>query len=122
MRSEEQWYDNDAGPVVRLYAVTSGRARALGAELDLMAAVQATRHEPAPRSLSPEQRLLLQICQRPQTVADVASESDLPVGVVRVLLGDLLNAGLITASRPHRPSQLPDQRVLQEVIDGLRTL
>lgn len=122
MRSEEQWYDNDAGPVVRLFAVTSGRARASGTELDLMAAVQATGHEPALHGLSPEQRLLLRICHRPQTVADVASESNLPVGVVRVLLGDLLNGGLIAASRPQRPSQLPDQRVLQEVIDGLRAL
>lgn len=122
MGTEEQWYDDDAGPVVRLYAMTSGRARASGTQFDLMAAVQATAHEPAPRALSPEQRLLLRICQRPQTVADVASESNLPVGVVRVLLGDLHNAGLIAASRPHRPSQLPDQRVLQEVIDGLRAL
>jgi hypothetical protein len=122
MKREEQWYDNDAGPLVRLYAVTSGRARASGIDFDLMAAVQATGQLPAPRSLSPEQRLLLRICGQPQTVADVASESNLPVGVVRVLLDDLRNAGLVAVSRPHRPSQLPDQRVLQEVIDGLRAL
>lgn len=122
MGSEEQWFDDDAGPVVRLYAVTSGRARPSGPEFDLMAAVQATGHEPSPRALSPEHRLLLRICHRPQTVADVASESNLPVGVVRVLLGDLQNAGLIATSRPHRPSQLVDQRVLEEVIDGLRAL
>ncbi len=122
MRSEEEWYDNDAGPLVRLYVMTSGRARESGPVFDLLAAVQATGYEPAPRSLSPEQRLLLRICQRPQTVADIASESNLPVSVVRVLLSDLRNAGLITASRPSRSSHVPDQRILQEVIDGLRAL
>lgn len=122
MRPEEEWYDNDAGPLVRLYVMTSGRARESGPEFDLLATVQATAHEPASRSLSPEQRHLLRICGRPQTVVDIASESNLPVSVVRVLLGDLRDAGLITASRPGRSSHLPDKRVLQEVIDGLRAL
>ena len=122
MRPEDKWYDKEAGPLVRLFAMTSGRTRTAGADLDLMAAVQANTLERMPRALSPEQRLLLRLCARPQTVADVASESALPVGVVRVLISDLREAGLVSTSRPHRPSQLPDQRVLQEVIDGLRAL
>ena len=122
MRPEEKWYDKEAGPLVRLFAMTSGRTRSTGADLDLMAAVQANVPAQTPRALSPEQRLLMRICARPQTVADVASESDLPVGVVRVLISDLREAGLVSTSRPYRPSQLPDLRVLQEVIDGLRAL
>lgn len=122
MTSEEEWYDNEAGPLVRLYLMTSGRARESGPEFDLLATVRATSYEPAPRSLSPEQRLLLRICAKPQTVVDIASESKLPVSVVRVLLGDLRDVGLITASRPDLSSHRPDKRVLQEVIDGLRAL
>lgn len=122
MTSEEEWYDNDAGPLVRLYLMTSGRARESGPEFDLLATVRATAHESVSRAITPEQRLLLRICEQPQTVVDIASESNLPVSVVRVLLGDLRDAGLVTASRPDRSSHLPDQRVLQEVIDGLRAL
>jgi hypothetical protein len=48
----------------------------------------------ATTTLSPEQQMMLRLCRhQAQTVADIASESSLPVGVVRVLLGDLLAAG-----------------------------
>ncbi|WP_309094671.1 DUF742 domain-containing protein [Streptomyces sp.] len=55
-------------------------------------------------------------------VAELAAGADLPVGVVRVLLGDLLELGCVTVSRPVPPAQLPDERILREVIEGLRAL
>lgn len=119
----QEWYDDEAGPLVRLFAMTAGRAKSTGETFDLMATVQAN---PAARDgpmLSPEQQTLLDLCRlQPQTVADVASESNLPVGVVRVLLGDLLAGGRILVNRPLPPSQVPDQRILREVINGLRAL
>ncbi|MCF2437450.1 DUF742 domain-containing protein [Streptomyces thinghirensis] len=57
-----------------------------------------------------------------QSVAELAADADLPVGVVRVLLGDLVELGSVTVSRPVPPAQLPDERILREVIDGLRAL
>ncbi|MFD7576615.1 DUF742 domain-containing protein, partial [Streptomyces sp. NPDC059810] len=45
-----------------------------------------------------------------------------PGGVVRVLLCDLLESGFVRVSRPVPPAQLPDERILREVIDGLRAL
>ncbi|MFD2356616.1 DUF742 domain-containing protein [Nonomuraea ferruginea] len=54
----------------------------------------------APGSLSPEQSLILRAARNPISVADVAVELDLPVGVVRVLLGDLRDQGLISVSAP----------------------
>jgi hypothetical protein len=55
-------------------------------------------------------------------VAELAADADLPVGVVRVLLGDLLEAGFVKVRRPVPPAQLPDERILREVIEGLRAL
>jgi hypothetical protein len=55
-------------------------------------------------------------------VAEIAADSELPVGVVRVLLGDLLDAGLIHVSHPVPPALLPDERILREVINGLQAL
>jgi hypothetical protein len=119
----QEWYDDEAGPLVRLFAMTAGRARSAGEAFDLMATVQTN---PAARDgpmLSPEQQTLLDLCRfAPQTVADIASESNLPVGVVRVLLGDLLAEGRILVNRPLPPSKVPDQRILREVINGLRAL
>ena len=60
--------------------------------------------------------------QAPLSVAEVAAELDLPLGVVRVLIGDLLDAELVRVSRPVPPAELPDEQVLREVIHGLRAL
>ncbi|MFF4580208.1 DUF742 domain-containing protein [Streptomyces sp. NPDC001389] len=73
--------------------------------------------------LGPEHRALLGLCRsEAQSVAELAAEADLPVGVVRVLLGDLLEAGQVTVSRPVPPARLPELRILREVIEGLRAL
>ncbi|MFJ9848470.1 DUF742 domain-containing protein [Streptomyces sp. NPDC101150] len=122
--STPHWYDDEAGPMVRLYAMTAGRARPGSEAFELMAVV-GTGSRPADDTpvLSPEQHTILALCgERPRTVADIASDSGLPLGVVRVLLSDLLAAELIQVTPPVPPAQLPDAHVLKEVIDGLRAL
>lgn len=58
--------------------------------------------------LSPEQAAILRLCSpRPHPVADIASDSGLPLAVVRVLLSDLLEAGLIRATEPVPPTNSP---------------
>ena len=66
-------------------------------------------------------RRLLDLCQRPGAVADLASGIDLPLGVVRVLLGDLSQRGLISVVRAAGRST-PQESVLRSVLDGLRAL
>ncbi|GAA5611187.1 DUF742 domain-containing protein [Streptomyces platensis] len=121
--STPHWYDDEAGPVVRLYAMTAGRARPSSAAFELMAVVQAEPRPDEDPTLSPEQHAIYRLCdERPRPVAEVASDSGLPLGVVRVLLSDLLAEGLIRVNRPVPPAQLPDAHILREVIDGLRAL
>jgi hypothetical protein len=55
-------------------------------------------------------------------VAEIASHLDLPIGIVRVLLGDLLDRELIRVHHPGPTTQLPTERLFKEVIDGLRAL
>ncbi|MGI5479016.1 DUF742 domain-containing protein [Streptomyces lavendofoliae] len=121
------WYDADAGPLVRPYAMTGGRTKPGPSDVrfDLIALVVV---DDAPGTaeetlLGPEHRALLSLCRsETQSVAELAADADLPVGVVRVLLGDLLEAGHVRVSGPVPPAQLPDERILREVIDGLRAL
>lgn len=121
--STPHWYDDDAGPLVRLYAVTAGRARSTSATFDLMTVVQSNPISRPTPTMSPEQAKLLTICRyQPQTVADIVAESGLPLGVVRVLLGDLLDAGHIHVTVPTRRTKSPNRHILKEVIDGLRAL
>ncbi|MFD8980519.1 DUF742 domain-containing protein [Streptomyces sp. NPDC059564] len=121
------WFDDDAGPVVRPYAMTRGRTSHAGQHrLDLIALVVA---EPAADdpvwdlTLSPEHAHILGLCrERPQSVAELAADLDLAIGVVRVLIGDLVDDELVHVTRPVPPAELPDESILREVIDGLRAL
>lgn len=74
-------------------------------------------------ALAPEHIEIVKLCRAADlSVAELATELDLPVGVVRVLIGDLLEAGLVRVTRPVPPAELPDVSILREVINGLRAL
>jgi len=120
------WRPRDSGPVVRPYAVTGGRTEpADGEVLDLIAVVVSTGraatsddHPP----LTPEHRRILGLCEQQVTVADLAAEIALPVGVVRVLLADLIAQGAITVVRERPTAKRTQNDVLQEILNGLRAL
>ncbi|MFD6043581.1 MULTISPECIES: DUF742 domain-containing protein [Streptomyces] len=122
-----RWFDDDAGPVVRPYAMTRGRTTGTGQHrLDLIAVVVAEPRADDPeenRTLSPEHVDIIGLCREaPQSVAELAAELDLPVGVVRVLVGDLVEEEFVRVNRPVPPAELPDESILREVISGLRAL
>jgi Protein of unknown function (DUF742) len=119
--SDERWVDEEAGRVVRPYALVRGRIRDSGGEFDLVTMITVARRvRPAAAILEPEHLQLLCLC--PATVADLAAGLRLPLGVVRVILGDLRERGFIQVHRPVEPSRMPDLMLLRRVADGLRRL
>jgi hypothetical protein len=120
-RTHDQWLDEEAGPVVPAYALTRGRVLPANKAIDLVAIVTATGG-PTPVSLNPEQWMILSLCARATPLADIAAAIDLPLGVVRVLVGDLHEQGLVQVRPPASVSQLPGASILTEVISGLRAL
>ncbi|MFI9602207.1 DUF742 domain-containing protein [Streptomyces sp. NPDC004069] len=125
-QARSHWFDDDAGPVVRPYAMTRGRtSHAVQHRLDLIAMVVTEAHVDDPEAditLSPEHVGIVELCRSPQSVAELAAELDLPVGVVRVLVGDLVDEEYVHVTRPVPPAELPDESVLRDVINGLRAL
>jgi hypothetical protein len=126
---KDRWYDDAAGPVVRPYAMTRGRtSHAAEGRLDLIALVMtepdgADGAAEGDHTLSPEHLDIIDRCGlMPTSVAELAADLDLPVGVVRVLVGDLLDAELVHVSMPVPPAELVDESILREVINGLRAL
>jgi hypothetical protein len=121
--NDERWLDAEAGPVVRPYALTQGRTRHAGQSFDLVATVMTT---PAaltePVTLAPEHMSVLQLARAPTTVADIASDVDLPLGVVRIILADLRELGLVAISHPVVMAERVDKHTLREVLNGLRGL
>ncbi|MFB9674823.1 DUF742 domain-containing protein [Streptosporangium vulgare] len=112
--------DQESGPVVRPYTMTRGRTRPAGAPLDLMAVVVAvgTPH----RELQPEHLSIMDACRTPIPVVELAARTALAVGVLRVLLGDLRDSGLITVRDPTPPAAVPRENLLRDLLAGLRTL
>ncbi|MFE2910935.1 DUF742 domain-containing protein [Kitasatospora indigofera] len=116
----------DDGPD-RLYTVTGGRSRPPENVFDLVTLIVA-EGGPAP-GMQSELARILRICSAPTAVVEIAAELRMPVSVVKILLGDLLEAGRITCRHPRfsparRPgaARLPDLDTLKQVLDGLQQL
>lgn len=120
---DDVWQDDAAGPVVRPYAMTGGRTEPARGCFDLISLVVATRPaNSAPVGLQPEHHTIMELCQAPISVAEVSAYLDLPLGIVRVMLGDLLDKGLILAREPMAASKPPTEHLYRAVINGLRSL
>ena len=121
---KERWFDRDAGPVVRPYAVTKGRTMpAPGSFVGLIDVVMAVADPltSVDAHLAREHRRILSHCRLPITVVDLASDVDLPVGVVRVLLSDLSQYGMLrVVAATQEPAK--HERLLRDVLDALQTL
>jgi hypothetical protein len=109
--------------VVPVYAFTRGRTRSAGRDLPLEAVVtaaKATTRQPA--LLQSESLAIVTMCSRPLSLAEIGSALRVPVGVARVLVGDLVNAGYLVAHLPQHATHDggPTQAILGRLLDGLR--
>lgn len=120
-----EWLDEDAGPLVRSYALTRGRARpqTRGEQFEMIAII-ATVARPAASTpeIGPEHLSIVDLCVRPHSVAEVSARLGLPLVVVRVLLGDLLAHRLIAVRRPQQEGPTVTEHLLREVLHGLQAL
>ena len=110
--------------VVPVYAFTRGRTRAVGQELPLEAVVTATGLSlTSGASLQMESRAIVEMCVRPKSLAEVGAALRVPVGVARVLVGDLANGGYLEVHLPRTADGDggPGHAILGRLLDGLRS-
>jgi hypothetical protein len=110
--------------VVPVYAFTRGRTRAAGQELPLEAVVIATEQSVrAGASLRMESRAIVEMCSRPTSLAEVGAALRVPVGVARVLVGDLAHGGYLEVHLPRTAAGDggPGHEILGRLLDGLRS-
>ena len=116
-------YEADPGPFLRPYAMTEGRTEPTRAELaieDLVA--QPSGAGDPPPWLSLEHRSIALACRETLSVAELAARVDLPLGVTRVLVGDLADQGVVTVHRAPSHSGGPTVALLEQVLQGLKQL
>ncbi|HEX6256105.1 MAG TPA: DUF742 domain-containing protein [Euzebyales bacterium] len=110
---------DDDGRLVPPYIVTGGRTRSDGADLALETLVTTTTEgrDAAGRHVF-EQRRILMMCHEPLSIAEVAATLEVPAGVARVLIGDLVADGTLRVSRPTDTNE----QLIRRLIDGVRSL
>jgi hypothetical protein len=121
MSTEER---NHGHRVVPVYAVTGGRTRAEGRELPLEALITTTGLSATAGSpLQRESREIVELCSRPKSLAEIGAALRVPVGVARVLVGDLANSGYLKVHMPRTAEGDggPGHTILGRLLDGLRS-
>ena len=106
---------------IRPYAITGGRTRAR-TDVPIEAIVYRTPSgEAATGRLTLERGQIVGLVSVPQSVAELSAHLKLPLGVVRVVVGDLVEEGLLGVNSQSGNGR-PDLRLLERVLDGLQAL
>lgn len=105
--------------LVRSYTLTAGRT-ASTVELAMEATLRLQAGVDAP-ALSPSAAQVLEVCDR-RSVAEVSALTKMPIGVTRVLLGDLIEQGLVRIQATITDKTSTDERLelIERTLRGLR--
>jgi Protein of unknown function (DUF742) len=107
----------------RPYTVTGGRTQSAHQDLEMETLVQAVAGAASPAALlGRDQRSIAVLCQEVLSVAEIAARLDLPLGVIRVLVGDMALEGLVLLYRPRSEPARSDLALLERVLYGLRNI
>lgn len=123
MFADEWGEPEDPGLIVRPYTWTRGRTRPVQ-NLALETLVSTGEHGADPRRIaSCEHQAVAELCAQPCSVAEVAAVLMLPLGIARVLLADMIHAGLVRVHESvGEPGSRPDLGLMERVLAGLHRL
>jgi hypothetical protein len=126
-RFDHDLYDEEAveeARVVRPYALTRGRTRPGRSDLPLEALVRVVTGATDPVGTAERRRILDLTREQILSVAELSAHLSLPLGVVRVLVGDLADEGLVIVhtGSPTAAPPAANLKVLESVLDGISAL
>jgi hypothetical protein len=111
-----------AARIVRPYTLTAGRTRP---KVDLPLEATLAVEPPATRRAWPDdmQGRIIGMCDT-RSVAEVSAELHQPIGVIRVILGDLVEQGYVRVLTTITESSSTDERfdLIERTLRGLRAL
>jgi hypothetical protein len=114
----EPLMEPDEDPIVRPFMLTTGRTTPLQDGLRIETLLRA-----APAALSAplrfESRRIVELCQQPMSVADVAVGIRAPLGVARVIVADLIAEGYLKVQE--QPNEL-STALIERIRDRVRAL
>ncbi|GAA1876489.1 DUF742 domain-containing protein [Pseudonocardia ailaonensis] len=109
------------GRVVPVFAVTGGRTRSAGEEFPVESLVTVTAAGRHAAELQLEYRTILGLAAAPVSLVEIGATLAVPVGVARVLVGDLADAGYVSVHLPQVDRDgSPGPEILERLLEGLR--
>jgi hypothetical protein len=113
----------ELSPRIRLarpYQLTGGRTRSAAADLAIETLI-VTSESGSQRTdeLEAERHEIAVLCELPRSLAEVAALVHLPLGVTRVLVGDMVGEGLLKVQQNIGDVEIS---LLERLLDGLRAL
>jgi hypothetical protein len=119
------WSDREAvqknDVLVRPYFWTRGRTVSRF-ELSFETLISATG-QPMDPTAPPEHHTILTLCRTPRSVAELAALLSMPLGVARVVLGDMAEVGSVAVHRTVGSADAaPDLDLMRRVLNGLQRL
>ncbi|WP_328499272.1 DUF742 domain-containing protein [Streptomyces sp. NBC_00414] len=115
---------DDGDPqLLRPYAMTGGRTRSRY-DLSIESLVTTTADQEHLVGLLPEHSRICRLCVESKSVAEVSALLSIPLGVARILVADLAEAGLVSVNDPNSRKRGKQEQIhlLGELRDGLEDL
>ncbi|MGH3803743.1 MAG: DUF742 domain-containing protein [Pseudonocardiaceae bacterium] len=114
----------DSAPqqLVRPYALTSGRTHPSGHISPESLVSTTNRGSWGAFDGDPEWQNIAELCAQVQSLAEIAAHLEVPLGVAGVIVGDMVDAGLVTVHSPGDIDTEIDTYLLERVLSGLRKL
>ena len=112
--------EEPAARIVRPYTITAGRTRStVDLPMEARLGLDPSAHERAWGS--DLQGRIVEVCDQ-KSVAEVSAAVSMPIGVVRVLLGDLVEQGYVGVQATLNDSSSRDERLdlIERTLRGLR--
>jgi Protein of unknown function (DUF742) len=107
--------------IVRPFIVTGGRTRPTDERLRVETLIT-TLSGALSAPLGFERRHIVEICQRPLSVAEIANSLGVPIGVAKVLIADLIAERLVIVHDHMGLHDYPSRSLLERIREGVRAL
>ena len=111
---------SESGRLIRPYAMIGGRTTAeteISLEAQIQASTRASQHLGAYRW---EAAKVVELVQSPMALIEIAARLQIPIGVARVLVADLVSDGAVMLHVPEKTQSFAS--LLERVLDGVRNL
>jgi len=120
-----EWVEVDRSrSMIRPYAWTGGRTEtAYDLPLEALISTNRTTLQRFGPRMTVDHRSVTELCMMTRSVAEVAALLSMPLGVARIVLGDMATDGMVVVHRPDTSAgHKPDLAMMERVLIGLRNL